>query len=313
MSLTMFLNYLVLVPLIGFLVSLLLPPANEKLNSRFSYLVLSLHWTGFLVFTLLWALQGFPDMDLRDFVVFRTSGYEFFIDFYFDEVSAVYLFVGALLTFLITIYSRYYLHREAGYKRFFNTILFFYLGYNIIVLSGNLETMFVGWEILGMSSFLLIAFYRERYLPVRNAVKVFTVYRIGDVGLIIAMWMSHHLWHENTTFMKLHNYELVHHQLQSHSLLGIMVSLMILMSAAVKSAQLPFSSWLPRAMEGPTPSSAIFYGSLSVHIGVFVLLRTFPFWEHQLSVRILIGMLGLLTAIAATGIARVQSSIKSQV
>lgn len=313
MSLNIFLNYLVLVPLAGFLVSLLLPPANERLNSRFSYVVLSLHWIGFLVFTLLWGLGGFPDMDLRDFVVFRTSGYEFFIDFYFDEVSAVYLFVGAILTFLITIYSRYYLHRETGYKRFFNTLLFFYLGYNIIVLSGNLETMFVGWEILGISSFLLIAFYRERYLPVRNAVKVFTVYRIGDVGLIIAMWMSHHLWHENTTFMKLHNYELVHHQLQNHSLLGIMVSLMILMSAAVKSAQLPFSSWLPRAMEGPTPSSAIFYGSLSVHIGVFVLLRTMPFWEHQLSVRILIGLLGLFTAIAATGIARVQSSIKSQV
>jgi len=313
MNLSLFLNYLVLVPLVGFLVSLLLPATNEKLNSRFSYLVLGLHWTGFFIFLVLWLVSGLPDLDLRDFVVFRTPGYEFFIDFYFDEVSAVYLFVGALLTFLITIYSRYYLHREAGYKRFFNTILFFYLGYNIIVLSGNLETMFVGWEILGISSFLLIAFYRERYLPVRNAVKVFTVYRIGDVGLIIAMWMSHHLWHENTTFLKLHNYEQVHHQLQAHSWLGIVVSLMILVSAAAKSAQLPFTSWLPRAMEGPTPSSAIFYGSLSVHIGVFVLLRTFPFWEHQLSVRILIGLLGLLTAIAATGIARVQSSIKSQV
>jgi NADH:ubiquinone oxidoreductase subunit 5 (subunit L)/multisubunit Na+/H+ antiporter MnhA subunit len=84
------------------------------------------------------------------------------------------------------------------------------------------------------------------------------------------MWMSHHLWHENITFLKLSNYEMVHEHLQSHSFIGVFISIMILVSAAAKSAQLPFSSWLPRAMEGPTPSSAIFYGSLSVHLGVFL-------------------------------------------
>jgi len=88
---------------------------------------------------------------------------------------------------------------------------------------------------------------------------------------------------------------------------------MILITAAAKSAQLPFSSWLPHAMEGPTPSSAIFYGSLSVHLGVFLLMRTFHFWEHQFLVRIIIGSLGLITSIVASVIARVQSSIKSQV
>jgi formate hydrogenlyase subunit 3/multisubunit Na+/H+ antiporter MnhD subunit len=173
--------------------------------------------------------------------------------------------------------------------------------------------MFIGWEILGISSFLLIAFYRDRYLPVKNAVKIFSIYRVGDVGLILAMWMSHHLFHENVTFLKLSNYELVHEHLQNHSMIGIFISIAILISAAAKSAQFPFSSWLPRAMEGPTPSSAIFYGSLSVHIGVFLLLRTFPFWDHQLSVRILIGSLGLVTSLIATGIARVQSSVKSQI
>lgn len=225
----------------------------------------------------------------------------------------VYLLVGSLLTFMVTIYSRYYLHREPGYKRFYNTILFFYLGYNVAIFSGNMETLFIGWEVLGLSSFLLIAFYRERYLPVKNAVKVFSIYRIGDVGLILAMWMSHHLWHENITFLKLNNFELVHEHLQSHSFIGVFISLMILITAAAKSAQLPFSSWLPRAMEGPTPSTAIFYGSLSVHLGVFLLMRTFPFWEQQTSVRILIGLLGLSTAIITTGIARVQSSVKSQI
>jgi NADH:ubiquinone oxidoreductase subunit 5 (subunit L)/multisubunit Na+/H+ antiporter MnhA subunit len=140
-------------------------------------------------------------------------------------------------------------------------------------MSGNFETLFLGWELLGISSFLLISFYRTRYLPVKNAIKVFSIYRIGDVGIVLAVWLSHHLWHENITFNKLLNDSLVHEHLQNHSSVGVLISLMILVSAAAKSAQFPFSSWLPRAMEGPTPSSAIFYGSLSVHIGVFLLLR----------------------------------------
>ena len=308
-----FFEFFVLLPLFGFLISLVLPEKNETLLSRWSFVIIGIHMITFQAFLIYWLVQGHPASDFKDLVLYSSPDYEFFIDFYFDSITAVYLFVGSILTFLVTVYSRYYLHREVGYKRFFNTILFFYLGYNIVVLSGNLETLFIGWEILGISSFLLIAFYRDRYLPVKNAVKVFSIYRIADVGLILAMWATHHLFHENITFAKLQNYELVHEHLQSHTWIGVFISLMFLIAAAAKSAQIPFSSWLPRAMEGPTPSSAIFYGSLSVHLGVFILLRTYPFWEYQPSVRILIGLCGLTTAIIATGIARVQSSVKSQI
>ncbi len=306
------LNLFILIPLAGFLISLILPK-KERLISGVAAFIVGLHFIGFLIFICFWLREGYPTLNIKDIVLVKTSGYEFYIDFYFDKISAVYLFVGAFLTFLVVTYSGTYLHRESGYKRFFSTILFFYLGYNLVILSGNMETLFIGWEILGVSSFLLIAFYRNRYLPVKNAVKVFSIYRIADVGLILAMWMSHHFWNENITFMKFSNDALVHSYIDSHSLTGVFISLMILMAAAAKSAQLPFSSWLPRAMEGPTPSSAIFYGSLSVHIGVFLLLRMYPFWEHQLSVRILIAVLGLLTSIICTGIARVQSSVKSQI
>jgi NADH:ubiquinone oxidoreductase subunit 5 (subunit L)/multisubunit Na+/H+ antiporter MnhA subunit len=307
------LHYFILLPLLGFVISLMVPGKKESLMSKVAFGSVGLHMFSFQAFVLYWLWSGYPTLNLKEIVLYHTDGYEFFVDFYFDKITATYLFVGSTLTFLVTIYSRYYLHREAGYKRFFNTILLFYLGYNITIFSGNLETLFIGWEVLGISSFLLIAFYRDRYLPVKNAVKVFSIYRVGDVGLILAMWMLHHLFHENITFLKLSNYELVHEHLQVHSWIGIFISLMIVITAAAKSAQLPFSTWLPRAMEGPTPSSAIFYGSLSVHIGVFLLLRTFPFWEHQLSVRILIAVGGLLTSLVATGIARVQSSVKSQI
>ena len=307
------LPFLILLPLLGFVSSLFFSPKNETWLSRIAFLFTGTHFFLIVGFIVYWLFQSHPTLNIKEVVLYKTDHYEFFIDFYFDKVTAVYLFVGAFLTFLVTLYSRDYLHREPGYKRFFNTVLLFYTGYVLTVFSGNLETLFIGWEILGITSFLLIAFYRDRYLPVKNAVKVFSIYRIGDVGLILAMWMSHHLFHENTTFIKLNNYEMVHEHFQSHSLIGVFISMMILMAACVKSAQLPFSSWLPRAMEGPTPSSAIFYGSLSVHMGVFLLIRTFPFWEHQYSVRILFGLIGLSTALVATFIARVQSSVKTQI
>lgn len=308
-----FIQLFVLIPFIGFNISLLMPSKKEGLISWSTVLITGLQLGLSLLFFIYWLYAGRPILELKSLVLFHRSDTEFYLDLLFDKITAAYLLVGAILSFLVSIYSKSYLHREPGYKRYFNTILFFYLGYNLTIFSGNLETLFIGWEILGISSFLLIAFYRDRYLPVKNAVKIFSIYRIGDVGILLGIWMSHHLFHESITFLRMQNYELIHDHLLTHSWVGVFISFMILLSAAAKSAQLPFSSWLPRAMEGPTPSSAIFYGSLSVHIGVFILLRTYPFWDQQYSVRFLIGILGISTTIITTGIARVQSSIKSQI
>ena len=308
-----FISFFIILPFISFFLSLLIPRKNERALSVLAFMSVGIQFFATLGFSVFWFKNGMEVINLKEFSVYKTANYDFFIDIYFDKLTLVYLILGSMITFVITVYSRYYLHREEGYKRFFNTILFFYLGYNIIIFAGNIETLFIGWEVLGISSFLLIAFYRDRYLPVKNAVKVFSIYRIADVGIILVMWLSHHLWHENISFFKLNNAELVHEHLMQNSFVGLAISMMIYISAAAKSAQLPFSSWLPRAMEGPTPSSAIFYGSLSVHIGAFLLLRMYPFWEAQTGFRIFLIVAGLFTAIAATFIARVQSSIKSQI
>lgn len=313
MNLDVYIPLFVFLPILGFIATLVIPERKEKLLSQISFYTAGTTLAAIALVSLVWMVKGYSDLNIPEILLYETKGYQFLIDLYFDKISMVYLLVGSLLVFVITIYSRYYLHRESGYKRFFNTIMFFYTGFNLTVLSGNFETLFLGWEILGLSSFLLIAFYRDRYLPVKNAVRVFSIYRIGDVGILLAMWASHHLWHENITFLKLNNYELVHHQLQNHTAEGIFIAVMLLIAAVAKSAQLPFSSWLPRAMEGPTPSSAIFYGSLSVHIGVFLLLRTYPLWENQYSGKIAIIVLGSLTAMVSGLIARVQSSVKSQI
>ncbi|WP_448518643.1 proton-conducting transporter transmembrane domain-containing protein [Rhodoflexus sp.] len=303
----------VLIPLLAFAATLFVAEKREFTLANISYYSVLLHLLVVTFFIGFWLYRGAPYINIREITIYDSPDYTFLIDFCFDRNTAFFLWIGSFISLLIVRYCSYYLHMEAGYKRFFNTVLFFFLAYNLTILAGNFETLFIGWEMLGISSFLLISFYRERYLPVRNALKVFSIYRIGDVGILLAAWASHHLWHENITFFKLNNYHLVHDHLLSHSGIGIFISICLLIAATAKSAQFPFSSWLPRAMEGPTPSSAIFYGSLSVHLGVYLLLRMEHFWEHQPLVRVLIGLIGFTTAVLSYFVARVQSNIKTQI
>ncbi len=303
----------ILLPLLGFLVSLIIPAKQEKAISYVAFFTTGSVAIWIVIFTIWWIINGAETLNIREIVLYKSDNYTFLLDLFFDKVTAVYLLFSSALAYLIAVYSRHYLHREKGYKRFFNTKLLFVTGINIIVLSGNFETLFIGWEILGVSSFLLIAFYRERYLPVRNALKVYSIYRIADIGILLAMWLSHHLWHENITFVQLNDTAYVNHYLHEHYLTGLFISFAIILAAAAKSAQFPFSSWLSRAMEGPTPSSAIFYGSVAVHIGVFLLLRTYPFWSVLPLVKWNVIGMGLTSAIIGSVSARVQTSVKAQI
>ena len=303
----------ILIPFVALLLNLFISRVNERVISGITLLALGVHLAGAVSFFIWWITAGFPQLDLRHFTIYSAPDFEFFISYYFDKTAAVFLVTGSLLTFLVGFFSKFYMHREEGFKRFFNTLLIFFAGYNLIVLSGNFETLFVGWELLGISSFLLIAFYRDRYLPVKNAMKVISIYRVGDICLMLAMWMSHHLWHKNITFAAWNETGAVPELVDTHYLPALFIALMIALAATIKSAQFPFSTWLPRAMEGPTTSSAIFYGSLSVHIGAFLLLRTYPFWGEILGIKALVMAIGLITTVLSTSIARVQPTVKTQI
>jgi len=303
----------VLIPLAGFGVSVLVPEKKENLVSANAIITAGAQFLFFSAFLVYWLFNGHPALESKSIAIYKSAEDAFYLDFCFDKIAAMYCAVGSFLTFMIVVYCRHYLHREPGYKRFFAEILFFFLGYNVVVFSNNLVTLAIGWEMVGVASFLLISFYRERYLPVKNAVKVFSIYRLGDVGLLLAIWMAHQVLQGKDTFIQLNASGSVSDQFDPQSLSGIFISVMILVTAAAKSAQLPFSSWLPRAMEGPTPSSAIFYGSLSVHLGALLLMRAFPFWHDQTFVRVLICIMGAGTALITSRIARVQSSVKAQI
>ena len=261
----------------------------------------------------LWAVGGGRPHEFVWFDLYSQGDYSFPILFYLDKIGAAYLFCIWAIFAVIVRYCRVYLHREHGYKRFFMTIFAFVFGLYLVVLSGSIDILFAGWEIVGIASFLLIAFYRHRPQPVRNALRAYTIYRFCDVGLLLGSWMSHLLFHESQHFSNLaHLFE--SQQLPPAGYASLLVlSWLIVIAASGKSAQFPFSFWLPRAMEGPTPSSAIFYGALSIHLGVFLLLRTQPIWSYHYLSRALVLVIGLLTVFIATISEKTQSNIKGQI
>ena len=307
-----FLILFVAIPMLAFLATLLWQNKSEKAISKIVRFAKVSNILIALSFFVWWLLNGLEPISHKVATLYETDEFVFAIQLYYDEVTAVFSIIGTFLFFLVATFSKYYMHRDEGFKRFFNTILLFATAYNFIILAGNFETLFIGWEIKGICSFILIAFYRNRYLPVKNAFKAVSNYRISDVALMLAMWMMHHLTHQNINFSQLGEAKEIANAANQTGM-AIFIVCMIILPATIKSAQFPFTTWLPRAMEGPTSSSAIFYGSLSVHIGVFLLLRTHPFWEDMLWAKIVIIAIGAITAIMATMIARVQPNVKTQI
>lgn len=306
---TTYLYLFLVLPFAAFLLSLVLPKRAEKLIAGLAIGTTSVHALAAIGFTAFWIFKGHETINVKLLSVYQSHEFEFFFQFYFDKITATFAIVGSLLAFLVCVFSKFYMHRESGFRRYFSTILLFFTGYCLIIFAGNFETMFTGWEIIGLCSFMLISFYRDRYLPVRNALKVLSLFRLSDICLIVAMWLCHHLFHANITFHQLHTIAAAH----AGETMFLVIAILVVLAAIVKSAQFPFTYWLPRAMEGPTTSSAIFYGSLSVHIGVFVLLRSYPLWEHVVWMKFVIAAFGILTAFVATAIAKVQPTVKTQI
>ncbi|MBL8160235.1 hypothetical protein JNJ66_07325 [Candidatus Saccharibacteria bacterium] len=298
---------LVLIPLASLAGVFVMPKTWERPIFYIAFAAMILEIAVFFLLAHQWLAAGAFPVTHSFGSLFSSAHYNFSLNFYFDWIGAVFMGVAAIMTSLVFAFSRFYMHREPGFKRFFYTVLLFFEGLSLIILAGNFEVLLLGWEFIGISSVLLIAFYRDRFLPARNALKVFSVYRIADAFLLVAIWYAHHIFSGSVDFSDFSN--IVAQNGDELALLGFF----LLVVALIKSAQFPFSYWLPRAMEGPTTSSAIFYGALSVHMGLFLLLRTYPLWEDSLWVRIAIGVVGLVTAVVATSIARVQSSVKTQI
>jgi NADH:ubiquinone oxidoreductase subunit 5 (subunit L)/multisubunit Na+/H+ antiporter MnhA subunit len=297
----------VLVPFVTLIAMWFMPKKHEWIITTSALIGVGIDLLLYLALLYKWVASGFEPISNHVTSILVSSGYTFDVDLYFDGTSAVFFGVTCVITMLIFIFSKFYMHRDPGFLRYFVTIMLFFIGLSIVILSGNFEVLFIGWEWIGISSFLLIGYYRDRFLPVRNALKVFSLYRIADSLMLVAIWLTHHAFERAVGFSEFRHIGLL------HGVEFVIIALLFFMVAWIKSAQFPFSYWLPRAMEGPTTSSAIFYGALSVHMGLFILLRTYPLWEGNIWLRLVLMGFGLVTAIVATAITRVQSSIKTQI
>ena len=237
--------------------------------------------------------------------------FHFHLKFVFDRLSVPFVILSFGLVGTIGAFANRYLHREPGFARFFLLYAVFLLGMVLATLAATIETLFLGWELVGLSSALLVAYFHERPAPVINGQRVWSMYRVADAAFLIAAVALHHLTGEGDFFglMGQGPWPEGHAALTSNE--ALFVGLLLLVAAAGKSALIPFSGWLPRAMEGPTPSSAVFYGALSVHLGAFLLLRVSPILDLSIWLRAAVITLGVSTALFATMAARVQSDVKT--
>ncbi len=288
-------------------------PLHERTLSRAAF------WTNMTGLTAAVAVLGimlvtgkrYVPIELGNWVVIHDLHFHFHAKFVFDRLSVPFVIMTFLLCGVIAAFASRYLHREPGYARFFLCYAMFLLGMIVSTLAGTIETLFAGWELVGLSSALLVAFFHDRPAPVRNGLRVWSVYRISDAAFLMAAITLHHLsGHGDFSELMGHGtwpagtVELTASQLW-------WVGPLLIIAAAGKSALIPFSGWLPRAMEGPTPSSAVFYGALSVHLGAYLLLRVSPLLAASWGLSAIVVVLGLSTAAFAAMTARVQSDIKS--
>ena len=233
---------------------------------------------------------------------FAVGDYRFPLVLMADRLSLPFLGLTVVLSGLIGQFSATYLHRERGFLRFFLLLHLFAFGSLLAFAAGSLDLLVAGWEMVGITSVLLIAFFQQRTAPVENGLRVFAVYRASDIGLLVGVFAMHH-WAGTASFAG--------GLPQLTGAQAVIVCLLLLLAAAGKAAQVPFSGWLPRAMEGPTPSSAIFYGAISIHAGAYLLLRIQPMLAQSRLASILVIVIGVLTAIHGTIVGRASADAKT--
>jgi NADH-quinone oxidoreductase subunit L len=289
-------------------------PLSERAASRLSGFALLIGLLACVAMLGLMVAHGEAHVmvPLGNWIDLPDSHYHFAVKLLFDHLSLPFTILTFLLCGTIGAFATRYLHREPGYNRFFFLYAVFLLGMVTSALAGTIETLFTGWELVGLSSALLVAFFHERVMPVRNGLHVWTIYRAADAAFLAAAILMHH-WSDQGDFEALFGEGAWPGAVPANVPPGqaLVVGLLLLFAAAGKSGLVPFSGWVPRAMEGPTPSSAVFYGALSVHLGAYLLLRVGGFIALSPALGYVLVAVGLLTALYGTLTARAQTDIKS--
>jgi len=228
--------------------------------------------------------------------------HEFEWSLFLDPLAITYLLFASILIFVVCHFSYQYLHKERGYVRFFLLISMLWLGIILISISGNFDVLIMGWELVGIASVFLISFFDHTPRATQNSARALIFYRICDIGLFVASALIHVYFHSN---------DFVHFKEDHPGIQNRLVAFFVLFATLAKSGQLPMTSWVPRAMEGPTTSSAIFYGALSIHLGPFLMLRCAPLWHQDSFIHACLFTVGISTSIYASLVGKTRYDAKT--
>src|SRR5512135_697659 len=237
------------------------------------------------------------------------------VGFQIDQLTAVMLLVVTTLSSLIHIYSVGYMHGDKGYPRFFAYLALFTFFMLVLVMANNFLLMFVGWEGVGLCSYLLIGFWYEKKSAADAGVKAFVVNRVGDFGFVLAVLLIF-LTFGTLDFSEVFAAVGTPLANQTIDLMGIhvgiitLICLLLFVGATGKSAQIPLYVWLPDAMEGPTPVSALIHAATMVTAGVFMVARCAPLFTLSPTALTVVAVVGGVTAFFAATIGLVQNDIK---
>src|SRR5437016_12408028 len=239
----------------------------------------------------------------------RAGNFRADFAFYLDQLSLVMLLVVTGVGFLIHIYSVGYMWEDGGYYRFFSCLNLFMFFMLTLVLASNYLLMFIGWEGVGLASYLLIGFWFTKDSAAAAGKKAFIVNRIGDCGFLIALFLI--IRHFNSL-----DFQRVFAAVQPYAPEGAgagfltAIALLLMVGACGKSAQIPLYVWLPDAMEGPTPVSALIHAATMVTAGVYMVARSHVIFERAPTALTVVAVIGTLTAFFAATIGIAQTDIK---
>lgn len=224
--------------------------------------------------------------------------------FILDHISAIMLLVVTIVSTMVHFYSIWYMEEDLGFNRFFTYLSLFVFSMLVLILADNFAVLFIGWEGVGVCSYLLIGFFYKKIKAPKAANEAFILNRIGDMGLMIAMFLIY--WNIGTL-----NFDLV---FKTISLIDkdavFLIGLALFIAAMGKSAQFPLHTWLANAMEGPTPVSALIHAATMVTAGVYLIIRCNEIYFLIPNLSLMIAYLGSFVAIFAASMALVNNDLK---
>ncbi len=304
--------YLWLIPLLPFIGFLINGTLGRKLP-RAAVTAVALFFTAIpaAIVAWLWSVMTSANAPEAIHAVSRPwiaiSGFQVNFDFTVDHLTLIMLGVITGVGFLIHLYSAGYMAHEEGYWRFFAYLNLFMFFMSVLVLSSSFLLLFVGWEGVGLASYLLIGFYFKKDSAANAGKKAFIVNRIGDFGFLLAMFLIvAHFGNLNFTDV----FASISQHPEWHGGFLTAIALLLVVGATGKSAQIPLYIWLPDAMEGPTPVSALIHAATMVTAGIYMVARCHTLFDRSPYALTVVAIIGAATAIVAASIGMVQHDIK---